>query len=307
MTDETVSLLSLSLSALVDAAAVFPAVIKTDLHACIVHIFATILSTGTCQAIVVPQVLPIFRRFVTSLSHNAQPETSTQLRGALTRFLAILKNAQKRESEASLPCEKNTMLACTILLSSAGNTFDPSDPLLKTFIDELVNCLGNRVTSQVAGNCCRSLLLLPKKHPADSALAAHLLPRLLEFLAHPTDVEGLEGTRTLVAHMLTSLVSTLQREQLQTAMALVVPTLLTRASAEGTDTYKESGTRLLELAGTGQTAFKSIVGAMNAEQKRLLEEVLKAGASGKAGMAGRVQRQDDGGEPSIALKMDFGA
>lgn len=284
LTDEAVSLLSLSLSALVDAAAVFPAVIKTDLHACIIHIFATILSTGSCQATVVPQALPVFKRFVTSLSSNAQPETSTQLRGALTRFLAILKNAQKRESDVSLPCEKNTILACTILLSSAGSAFDPSDPLLKRFVDELVDCLGNRLTSQVAAGCCRSLLLLPKKSPADSALAAHLLPRLLDVLAHPADAEGLDETRTLVAHALTSFAATLRPGQTQAAVALVVPTLLARASAEGAAVYRETGVRLLELAGVDQPAFKRVVGAMGAEQKGFLEEVLKAGA-GEIGRA----------------------
>ena len=40
MNDEAISLIRLSLDALVDAAEVFPSVIKTDLHACIFHIFA---------------------------------------------------------------------------------------------------------------------------------------------------------------------------------------------------------------------------------------------------------------------------
>ena len=41
LSDEAVSLVCVSLEALVDAAEVFPSVIKTDLHACIIHIFAS--------------------------------------------------------------------------------------------------------------------------------------------------------------------------------------------------------------------------------------------------------------------------
>ncbi|OCK79552.1 ARM repeat-containing protein [Lepidopterella palustris CBS 459.81] len=310
LSDEAVALLTLSLSSLVDAAAVFPSVIKTDLHACILHIFATILGTGSCQTTVLPQSLPIFKRFVMSLARSTPqhaPETSTQLRGTLTRFLSILKHAQKRESESALPCEKNTILATTILLSSAAPIFDKDDPLLKRFVDELGDCLENRMTSKVAANCCRTLLLLPNKGPAESALASHLLPRLLSFIANPSDVEGLDESRTVLAHGLTSFVPTLPKiQQKRTAMALVMPTLLARASKEGDETYKETAARLLELAGADQGAFRSVVGDMNAGQRAFMESVIKAGGIGAQARRGEERKREESGEPSIALKMDFG-
>jgi hypothetical protein len=158
LNEEAIALLTTALSALVDAAQVFPSIIKADLHACILHIFTTILGTGACQAAVVPQALPIFKRFITSLAPHAEAteDTSKQLRATLTRFLAILRHAQQREFDAALACEKNSILATTILLSSVASAFSPSDPLVKRFVDDLFDCLNARLTSKVAAGCCRS-------------------------------------------------------------------------------------------------------------------------------------------------------
>ncbi|KAF5962699.1 hypothetical protein FBULB1_13908, partial [Fusarium bulbicola] len=114
MNEEAILLIRSSLNALVDAAEVFPAIIKTDLHACIIHIFATILSTPGCQELIVPQSLSTLKRFVGSMSKsrrnhsNGEPSsTDVQLQGCLRRFLSIYLNAQKREAPQSLTCVKN--------------------------------------------------------------------------------------------------------------------------------------------------------------------------------------------------------
>jgi len=150
LTDEAVSLVRVSLNALVDAAEVFPTIIKTDLHACIIHIFATILGTASCQAVVVPQSLPILKRFLVSISgskkSNAKPDSDlVQMQGCLKRFLSIYLNAQKRETEASLPCVKNTLLATTVLLTSGKNFMSASEPLVVRFLDEVIDCLSDRM------------------------------------------------------------------------------------------------------------------------------------------------------------------
>ncbi|KAF2263668.1 ARM repeat-containing protein [Lojkania enalia] len=302
LNEEAVALLNTALSALVDAAQVFPSIIKTDLHACILHIFATILGTGSCQASVVPQSLPILKRFLTSLVMHIQPgsESSAQIRATLTRFIAILKHAQQREMEAALACEKNAILATALLLSSAAPAFSPNDPLIKRFIEELFDCLGNRMTSKVAAGCCRSLLLIPKKGPVETAVASLILPQILSFLVNPSDVEGLEESRTTLAHTIVKFVSTLYSpEQRQIACKLVIPTLLARAGKEPS-AMDETANRLLELAGADQGAFRSVVGGLNADQRTFMESVLKRGVGEK-----KVESVEEA-EPSIALRMDFG-
>lgn len=153
LSDEAVTLIRLSLDALIDAAEVFPSVIKADLHACVFHIFSVILGTGSAQAIIVPQSLPILKRYIGSITKSTSHTVATQVRGCLARFLAILASAQKRETEASLPCVKNTLLSTTILLTGGVNLVPPNDPLLIKFLDELVDCLSDRMVDPVRTLC----------------------------------------------------------------------------------------------------------------------------------------------------------
>ncbi|KAF2398248.1 ARM repeat-containing protein [Trichodelitschia bisporula] len=300
LNDEAVGLLTLSLSALVDASAVFPSVIKTDLYACIIHIFATILATPSCQTTVVPQALPILRRFLSSLVQTPQSETPAQLRSALARFLAILSVAQRREFDDALACEKNTLLACTVLLSTAGSLFEPADPVLARTVSAITDCLASRLPSKVAASCVRSLLLLPRRDQVADALATRLLPQLLTFSTQPTDIEGLAESREIVVAALTTWAVTINPSKRPTAVALVVPALVGRAACDGRETYRETAGRLLELAAADAAAFKAVVTGLIPGVKSLLEEVIREGNVKKsAGL------EEGNGEPTIALKMNF--
>ncbi|KAI9832561.1 MAG: hypothetical protein M1819_004351 [Sarea resinae] len=325
LSDEAISLIRLSLDALVDAAEVFPSVIKTDLHACIFHIFATILGTGSCQETVVPQALPIFKRFVTGITqtgHGQTPENdnvANQIRVCLRRFLTILLNAQKRASEASLPCAKNTILATTILLTSGANDIVPTDPLVTRFLDEMLDCLNDTMTSKVAANCTRTLLLTSSASTtAASPYTRYLLPHLLHHLTtdSPPTPDTIPTTRPLIAHALTSLTATLATPSKRaTYISLLLPALLTRATRDGPATYRETAARLLELANVDQDGFRGVVGALGAEARTFMEKVIRVGGAGaggsgrgggSAGGAGGGRDMEGERVPSIALRMDFG-
>ena len=111
LSEESVNLIKVSLDALVDAAEVFPSVIRMDLYASILHIFTTLLGTTICQADVVPRSLPIFKRFVTIIAKSDDMKPSggtitkssgghntelvvTQARGCLNSIVNILDNAK---------------------------------------------------------------------------------------------------------------------------------------------------------------------------------------------------------------------
>lgn len=152
LTEESVLLVRTGLTAIVDAAEVFPAIIKTDLHACIIHIFATTLATPSCQEIIVPQALPMFKRFVTSMGSSrgvgdGKTPTDTQVQGCLRRFLSIYLNAQKRETPQSLQCVKNSLLAITILFTGGNNRLAATDRVVAKFLDEVLDCLTDRMVS----------------------------------------------------------------------------------------------------------------------------------------------------------------
>ena len=303
LSEEAVALLTTALSALVDAAHVFPSIIKTDLHACILHIFAAILASPSCQSSVIPQSLPLLKRFVSSITATSDPQsdTSAQLRATLLRFLQTLKRAQNRDFDAALACEKNAILTITILLSSGASAFAPADPLIERFIAELADCLGNRMTSKVAATCVRSLLLLPKRSPLEIHLAAHLLPRILAFLTQPSSLEGLEESRSTLAAALVAFLGGLQTEaQRVTGAKVVVPALLARVRWEGEGVKGETARLLMEVAGRDQAAFRKVVGGLGPREREEVQGVLKAGQGGR--------REEGEGEegPRIALRMDFG-
>lgn len=188
MTEEAILLVKTALNALVDAAEVFPAIIKTDLHACIIHIFATILATPSCQAVIVPQALPTFKRFVTSMAasrrltpsgdddDDAHTHTDMQLLGCLRRLLSIYLHAQKREYAESLTCVKNCLLAMTILFTGGQNRLTAAEPLVARFLDELVDCLTDRMV------CPPS----PRPHPLAQVLRTNRRPKWLPTASAPS-------------------------------------------------------------------------------------------------------------------------
>ncbi|CAK7263994.1 hypothetical protein SEPCBS57363_000846 [Sporothrix epigloea] len=341
MTEEAVLLLvKTALNALVDAAEVFPAIIRTDLHACLVHIFATILATPACQEVVVPQALPTLKRFITTAAAATNDEqTNAQMRGCLRRFLSVYLKAQKREESTSLTCVKNTLLAITVLFTAGHNNLSTTDPLVVRFFDELIDCLHDRMTAKIAANCCRSLLLHTRTTAADQSVGRYLLPRLLAFVAN-VEPQDPEGARNLVAQTLTAFVARAaaqattaedDRTSVSVATALVLPALLARASgelekwqeenlgssddpdgagiansmaaeADRNTIYKETSGRLLELASADPAAFRSVVGGLNESQRAFMEEVIKAGRQAEVAKP----TASSNGQPTIALKMNFG-
>ncbi|CAI4219510.1 unnamed protein product [Parascedosporium putredinis] len=303
MTEEAILLIGTALDALVDAADVFPSIIKTDLHACIIHIFATVLANParSCQELVVPQALPTLKRFVGSMTRSRQrtanananeagggdvSQTDIQLQGCLRKFLTIYLMAQRREEQTSLTCVKNCLLASTILFTGGqqgGNRLPATDAVVARYLEELLDCLTDRMTAKMAANCIRSLLLHPSPSPADHSIARYLFPRLITFVTN-TEPQDPEGARALVARTLAQYVAA-SRARLPAGMAVMVPALLSRAAGEGgEEAYPDTKATLLELAAADQTCFKAVAGG---------------------GGADRADR--DQGQPTIALKMDFGA
>lgn len=293
--NEAVGLVTTALQALVDVSEVFPSIIKADLHATILHIFVVILGTGACQAALVPQALPIFRRFLISIVNENRSETQSQLRNALARMLLILRNAQQRETEASLPCEKNTLLAMTILVSVAPSDLSADDPLVDRFISELSEGLENPLTCRIVVGCIRTLLI------ADIATTT-LLTTGMTFILNPSQDDSMIEGKSLMSQSVGAYISKLRPDQRPAGIALAIRALLGRASNEGISVYPETATRVLELANLDNVAFRSIVASVDGKQKLLLQQVLKSGAGARRRSSGFAKV----GEPTIALKLDFG-
>lgn len=329
--EEAVSLIAISLEALVDASDIFPSIIKTDLHASILHIFATILGTSACQSVVVPQALPILKRFIKGIipSFPSFPSKTTkhQIHGLLQRLITILDHAQRRGSDSALLCAKNILFACTIILTTASSAFPPNHPLLIRCLDDMLDCLNDLGLGKIAAGCLRSILMASPTStpsPTDEAIARHIFLPLVRFVLEPGPDP--ENSRSLVTLALTSFATSLPMIPIATtnlesnstptaaAFGILIPMLLTRASASTEpdptlSLFPEIAARLLDLAGADPTAFRNAVASMTPDQKGFMEEVLKTGGAwAQQNRKGKLGDASDGasGEPSIALKLNFG-
>ncbi|KAF9891301.1 hypothetical protein FE257_004156 [Aspergillus nanangensis] len=319
--DDALSLIRLALASLVNVASIFPSIIRNDLNACIIHIFCTILATGLCQERVVPQALPIFKHFIQSISKpkavgpipsDNLSVVSRQLRGCLTRFLATLTIAQRRESESSLSCAKNSLLAITILLTTGSHMIPPEDPLIPRVLNEFLDCLQDVGIANVAAGCLRSILLSPNpKSTTDEVIGRYLTPRLIAFLIGCRTEAGdipndPENSRVVIARTLVGSVA--NAADVPTSLSLVMSALLARGKREGQTVYKDTAGNLLELAKTNQPVFRALVGTMNPEQKALLEDILRSADAGSNTNKDRRDSTQTNGQqimPSIALRFDL--
>ena len=305
---ESVALVQLSFQGLVDVADIFPSVIRTDLHACVFHCHCAILATGVCQDEVLPQLLPIFRTFLQSVSKSSKSETTPLLvRGSLHQMLVILSIAQRRENEFSLTCAKNTLLSITVLLTSASSAIPPNDDLVMRAIAEILDCLQDVGLAKVAANCIRTLLQTNRKLPCDEAVGRLIWPRIIHFVCDP-DTEDPENVRSSLVHSLVGSVGTLSNERRQAAMSILIPILLYRATQKMPNgskesISKESATRLLELAAAGQQAFRATVGLLDDERRQQLETLLRNAGVGRRQDTDMEDTEDS--RPTIELRMDF--
>lgn len=319
LSEDAAQLILQSLTALVSAAAVFPTIIKSDLHACVLHIFSALLASPPCQTSLVPQALPILRSFVASIALSVKEhgqdqhyrnESISQLRTALHRFNVSIQHAQRREHETSAAAERNALLAGTILLTSCASVLPGNDAAISTFIDELADgCLKSASTAKVAAGLSRSLLLLPVSARTNSVatarteanIAARILPHLLSFVTSPpSDVEGLGEAKSTVTQALVAFAQASQGKS--AAYSVIVPALLQRAQLEGESIWRETSARLIELAGRDSVSFRGIIAGLDVQTRALAEEVLRRG-----GVGAGAKKTDEGmvKEPTIALKLDF--
>ena len=143
------------------------------------------------------------------------------------------------------------------------------------------------------------------KTSCNQEIVKYLLPRLVTFVTTnlgSADVELIQAQSGVCA-VLTGFVGSMVGEQSVVAMALIVPTLLARAASEKS-LWRETAGRLLELVGVDQGGFRKVVSGMAVRQRGFMEEVLRSGAVGEKGGQGEVKQQQ--GQPTIALKMNFG-
>jgi len=306
--DDGTALVQLCFQALVDVAAVFPSIIRADLHACIIHCYCSILATGVCQDDVVPRIMSVFKAFLQEVPRSAPKETASILiRGCLQRMLTTLSIAQRRENDYAITCAKNTLLSMTIVLTTASSVIPPNDRLVNRATSELLDCLQDVGLAKIAAGCVRSLLLAHPKTACEERVARLCWPRLVAFVSDPA-TDDPEGVKPVLVQALVAAVVTLKGLGRTAAMSILVPVLLTRSgqpvpSGSQENVRKDSATRLLELAAMDQWAFRMTIGLLSEDQRVRLESLLRATGVGKKQEADAEETVET--RPAIQLRMDF--
>lgn len=307
---ESVLLVQSSFQALVDVAAVFPSIIRTDLYACILHCYCTILATGICQDEAVPSLLPAFRSFlqmVTSLPNNET--VSNLIRGSLHQILVTLSIAQRRDNDFSLTAAKNCLLSITIILSTAKTAIPANDPLIRKAVAEILDCLQDVGLANMAVNCIRTILYSNSKSEGDEAASRILWPQLIQFI-YDVNAEDPECVRGPLLQALVGSLTTLAAHRRQAGIAVLIPILLYRAEniTEGEkeeEVRKEVAARLLELAGNDQAGFRYTIGLLDEGRRSALESLLRTAGLGRKQSDHGNWEDGEAKAPAIELRMDF--
>ncbi|KAI5296534.1 hypothetical protein KEM52_000717 [Ascosphaera acerosa] len=317
--EDASDLITFALDSLINVVAIFPAVIRSDLCACVLFIFMVLLRTGAFQKDAVPRALPILRRFlqgmIRQLNFQKKDElraTSLQMRGLLQSLLTVMGIAQRRENDYSLACAKNTLLTLTIVLTTGHAVLPPQDPIICQVLDQYLECLEDVGLSNIVANCLRTLLQgSNSSSPAHDVIGRYLLPRLTAFVAGlpygPSRgaLNDPENSKPIIARILVSYVTSLPPATASTnnCASIIISALLKRASDEGEATYDETASLLLEIAAAHSQMFRMLVARMTPSSKSFMEGLLRSRVAKTQERASEERESES--KPSIALRMDF--
>lgn len=289
--EEVSALVHAALQALVNVSDIFPAIIRTDLRDAILHVFIVMLSTGSCQAVMVPQSLPMFRRLVASMAAQPLPHTDRQLANALARLLQILHAAQEQDSDLSIACEKNVLLGAALLITSASGILTSSQWIVQRFFTEVQASLLKPTTSRVAVGCLRTILFA-------GIAGKRMVGMALRFMFERD--EELRDSQALMANLLTTYTGRVAQPRRAILLGLVLLAIVDWAQRCGLSVHEEATSRIVELSQLDSNAFRSAFASTSPQQKQFLHMLLKDRMN--------VRRSGDSveQEPTIALKLDFG-
>ncbi|KAI9677672.1 MAG: hypothetical protein M1817_006627 [Caeruleum heppii] len=308
--DEALTVINQSFGALVDAAEVFPSVIRTDLHACIFYMFCCLFGNAASQTTIVPQSLPIFRRFLLSVggisgkADAGECNAVLQLRGCMECFLRILSASKSSEEDAGVAARKNVLLASSILCTSGAQMVRTDDVLAERLLQEMVNCLSSPQTAKVASNCIRSVLQNQSLSSTNPAIISTIIGQLVAGVAGASNSD-LERDGAVVTRLLTSFAIGCPAERAPPVYSLVVSAILYRVSSLDRTEDAESAAMLVELASAHPAAFRGLVQGMSGEQKALLQTITAARGRVSGGAATMDEDEEVKEATSIQLKMDF--
>lgn len=303
ITDQECALICASISSIIETAPFFPLLIRTDLEACIFHIFARIMGTPACHLTLVQSLFPILKKFCISIRSNPPLLLVKQIRSSIKICLNVLKISQRREYEEALQCEKNMLMTITLFLTTFDHVLRLYDNIVDKVVAEVVDCLNHELTSNVAAGCCRLLLAPNSAKSATDAIRYLLLPPILEIMLAEAISEPSKRSCEVLEQSLISFAATSRKPRRLASYLLLTSYLMAKARLQGPNSYADIAARLINLAAQGSEEMRAILSTLGKSEKSFLETLI---VHGKAHSGAATETSFGELEPAISLKMDFG-
>ncbi|GAA6010487.1 hypothetical protein JCM11491_006962 [Sporobolomyces phaffii] len=300
-----------------DIADVFPSPLREELYAIAFHFFSLLLKDEKLEVDLVGTSLPILKalcdRSVRPTDGEALAVTIGKvLNGMMSACLMNVDEMRGRKSPSAVRKTKNNLLAAVLLLTA----LPPRVQLGREVVEHACYLLtetaleGEGEASTTALHCVVSLLLAASRAHGSGTLSfcvGQLLPGVIELVArtaehHEPSSSSSSSTdpplRVLeeVVKAFVAVLTTVTAEHRTRSMSILLPTLILLLSP-AVRTHGSSPRpmhalalhHLLQLAATHSAQFKEATGALREDERKLLEESIRAtvrGASGGGGGGG---------------------
>lgn len=249
-----------SLSAMLQA---FPPIVQADLVEVFAHIYLSILSTAETPILAYIQFL---RDICDSMVSVGGVEDIAALTTGFVRELT----SKHRGSQS--------VISLTTVITKVLNV-QLNESAIRDIADRYMELVDSDL--QTALGCISAVMGVSNSSAAAKNLTLELIPHL---------VKRLEGESRL--QIIELLFSYSVNHASTGSYSIIMPILVWHASTSS----KYANEKLLELAGKDQQIFRSVVQALSAEQKRVLQETLRGGQEEEE------DEEEEGEEPQIQLK-----
>ncbi|GAA6050947.1 hypothetical protein JCM3770_005337 [Rhodotorula araucariae] len=298
-----------------DFADVFPTALREELYAVALHSYSLLLKDEKSEIDLVSPTLPVVKLLCDRGLDNAGAASILPkvLNGLLSACMLNLDAVRGRKSPATVLKSKNNLLAAVLVLTSIPSGVQIGREVVEhtcfVIIETALDGEGEAVTAAL--NCLTSLLLAASRSPSGvlAFCAGQLVPGVIELVGnavarnYAANDARFKATDEAVKALVGVLMSVAAERRTQ-SLSILLPTLILALSARHPPPALHSLalSHLLALATTHPVNFKEATVALAEEQRRLLEESIRAAVGQGAGGGGR-----GGGHveeaPRIELKM----
>ncbi|BGP50956.1 hypothetical protein JCM10450v2_006882 [Rhodotorula kratochvilovae] len=300
-----------------DLADLFPSALREELYAVALHSYSLLLKDEKSEVDLVSPTLPVVKLLCDRGLANAGAASVLPkvLNGLLSACMLNIDAVRGRKSPSAVLKSKNNLLAAVLVLTSLPPGMQIGREVVEHACFLIIETAldGEGEASTAALNCLTSLLLAASRSPTAGVLAfcaSQLVPGVIELIAHAVERKyaandaRLKATDEAVKALIAVLMSVAAERRTQ-SLSIILPALILALSAyQPTPTMHSLAlSHLLKLATAYPANFKEATSALGEEQRRLLEESIRAAVgqgSGGGGGRGGAQVEE---APRIELKM----